>query len=60
MQDKWQEKLHNVRDDLLRETVELLDQHNAVLNETLKETKDRIGVSSKGTGEGRTELTKDL
>ena len=61
MQDKWQEKLHNVRGALLRETVELLDQHleqqNVVLKETLKETKDRIGVSSKGAGEARTELT---
>ena len=60
MQDKWQEKLHNVRGALLRETVELLDQHleqqNVVLKETLKETKDR-GVSSKGAGEARTELT---
>ena len=59
VQDKWQEKLHNVRDDLLRETVELLDQHLEQQNAVLKETKDRIGVSSKGAGEGRTELTKD-
>jgi len=61
---KVQDKLHNVRDELLRETVELLDQNleqqNAVLKETLKETKDRIGVSSKGAGEARTELTERI
>ena len=64
MQDKWQEKLHNVRGALLRETVELLDQHleqqNVVLKETLKETKDRIGVSPKEAGEARTELTERI
>jgi hypothetical protein len=61
---KVQEKLHNVRDDLLRETVVLLDQNleqqNAVLKEALKATKDRIGVSSKGAEEARTELTERI
>ena len=64
MQDKWQEKLHNVRDELLRETVVVLDQNleqqNAVLKEALKATKNRIGVSTKGVGEARTELTERI
>ena len=53
-----------MRDELLRETVELLDQYlkqqNAVLKETLKEAKDHIGVSSKGAGDTRTELTERI
>lgn len=45
------------------ETVELLEQNleqqNDVLKETLRETKERIGVSLKGAEEARTELTED-
>ena len=37
-----------------------LEQQNVVVKETLKKTKDRIGVSSRGAGEVRTELTERI
>ena len=62
IQEMWSSRAEELRMDLIKETITVLDQnldeHNKILQEILDTTRDRIGVATKSAGLARTEFTK--